>query len=128
VVFSDDMQMHAIAKNYGLEEAIRLAILAGVDIMTFSNNISGSDQRTVDKVHSIIREMVDSGTITKGRIDESFRRIMNFKRRLSGNEDVGKLTQQLKATQALLIKTQEDLKNAQNEPTGRKRKKKKNRN
>src|SRR5690606_24668153 len=40
VVFSDDMQMHAITKHYGLEEAIRMAINAGIDILTFSNNIS----------------------------------------------------------------------------------------
>src|SRR5690606_17407920 len=82
VIFSDDMQMHAIARHFGLEEAIRLAILAGVDIMTFSNNISGSAERTVDKVHAIIRGMVESGTISRERIDESFRRIIALKQRL----------------------------------------------
>jgi beta-N-acetylhexosaminidase len=76
------MQMHAITKHYGLEEAIKLAVNAGVDIMTFSNNISGSDERTVDKVHSIIRGMVESGTIPRARIDESFDRIMGLKRKL----------------------------------------------
>jgi beta-N-acetylhexosaminidase len=35
VVFSDDMQMNAISKNFGLEESIKLAINAGVDIMCF---------------------------------------------------------------------------------------------
>lgn len=79
VVFSDDMQMHAITKHYGLEEAIRLAILAGVDIMTFSNNIMGSEVRTVDKVHSIIKKYVQDGVITQQRIDESYKRIMNLK-------------------------------------------------
>jgi beta-N-acetylhexosaminidase len=79
VVFSDDMQMKAIANNFGLEETIRLAINAGVDIMCFSNNIAGSDQRTVDKVHSIIKGMVASGQIPIARIDESFRRIMKLK-------------------------------------------------
>lgn len=79
VVFSDDMQMHAITKHYGLEEAIRLAILAGVDIMTFSNNIMGSEVRTVDKVHSIIKKYVQDGVITQQRIDESFKRIMSLK-------------------------------------------------
>jgi beta-N-acetylhexosaminidase len=81
VVFTDDMQMHAITKHYGLEDAIRMAILAGVDIMTFSNNISGSDERTVDKVHSIIRGMVKKGVISEARIDESFDRIMKLKRK-----------------------------------------------
>ena len=83
LVFSDDMQMHAITKNYGLEEAIRLAILAGVDIMTFSNNIMGSEVRTVDKVHSIIKKYVEEGVISHQRIDESFKRIMALKNSLN---------------------------------------------
>lgn len=84
VVFSDDMQMHAITKHYGLEEAIKLAINAGVDILTFSNNISGSQERTVDKVHEIIKKFVQNGTISKERIDQSFKRIMELKQQLNG--------------------------------------------
>jgi beta-N-acetylhexosaminidase len=82
VVFSDDMQMHAITKQYGMEESIRLAINAGVDILCFSNNIQGSEQRTVDKVHATIRGFVESGQISRARIDESFRRIMKLKKQL----------------------------------------------
>lgn len=82
VVFTDDMQMHAITKHYGLEEAIRLAINGGVDIMTFSNNILGSEERTVDKVHLIIRSMVEKGEIKESRIHESFKRIMLLKAKL----------------------------------------------
>jgi len=86
VIFSDDMQMHAIAKHYGLEEAIKLSILAGVDILTFSNNISGSQERTVDKVHSIIRKFVEDGTIPRSRIDESFTRIMRMKQKIGNTQ------------------------------------------
>ncbi len=86
VVFSDDMQMHAITKHYPLEESILLAIQAGVDILTFSNNIQGSQERTVDRVHQIIRKFVEDGTISKERIDQSFRRIMLLKRRLDTGE------------------------------------------
>lgn len=86
LVFSDDMQMHAITKHYGLEEAIKLAINAGIDIMTFSNNISGSEERTVDKVHGIIKKLVASGAIPKERIDESFRRIMRVKNQLMADQ------------------------------------------
>ena len=95
VVFTDDMQMHAITKHYGLEDAIRLAIQAGVDIMTFSNNISGSDERTVDKVHSIIRNLVNSGVITESRIDESFDRIIKLKKQLTADDPVALLRQEL---------------------------------
>ncbi len=87
VIFTDDMQMHAITEHYGLEEAIRLAINGGVDIMTFSNNIQGSDVRTVDRVHEIIKKMVEDGAIKKERIDESFKRIMKLKSRLQNPID-----------------------------------------
>jgi beta-N-acetylhexosaminidase len=87
VVFTDDMQMHAITKSYGLEEAIKLAINGGVDIMTFSNNISGSEERTVDRVHHIIRSMVQRGEISRSRIDESYRRIRKLKSRLDPHKD-----------------------------------------
>lgn len=82
VVFSDDMQMQAVAKQYGLEEAIRLSINAGVDILCFSNNITGSEDRTVDKVHSIIRTLVENGQIKRERVDEAYKRVMKLKERL----------------------------------------------
>lgn len=82
VVFSDDMQMQAITKHYGLEEAIRLAIQAGVDILCFSNNLPGSEERTVDRVHRIIRGFVEKGVISAQRIDESYKRIMQLKSKL----------------------------------------------
>lgn len=102
LVFSDDMQMHAITKNYGLEEAIRLAINAGVDIMTFSNNITGSDERTVDRVHEIIRAMVEKGDIKRERIDASFRRIMKVKSQLKTGDQIVTLKKQLAKKQAEL--------------------------
>lgn len=88
VIFSDDMQMQAITKHYGLEETIRMAILAGIDIMTFSNNIMGSEDRTVDKVHHIIKDYVKKGTITEERIDQSYRRIMKLKLKINSDPSV----------------------------------------
>jgi beta-N-acetylhexosaminidase len=82
VVFSDDMQMQAIAKQYGLEEAVKLAINAGIDVLCFSNNIQGSEDRTVNKVHSIIRTLVNRGQIKPERIDEAFTRILKLKSRI----------------------------------------------
>ena len=104
VIFSDDMQMQAITKYYGLEEAIRMAINAGIDIMCFSNNISGSDERTVNKVHSIIRGFVDKGVITKERIDQSFRRVLAMKKKLSAGNDLADARQQLEKAEEELAK------------------------
>lgn len=102
VVFTDDMQMHAITKHYGLEDAIRMAIQAGVDIMTFSNNISGSDERTVDKVHAIIRGLVDRGVISEARIGESYERIIRLKRELMAEDRVAELKRELETLEMSL--------------------------
>ena len=80
VVFSDDMQMYAITKYYGLERALELSIMAGIDVLMFSNNIQGSENRTVDTVHGLIKKMVNEGTIPSERIDESYNRIMKLKK------------------------------------------------
>ncbi|MEO5602913.1 MAG: glycoside hydrolase family 3 protein [Cyclobacteriaceae bacterium] len=116
VVFTDDMQMHAITKNYGLEEAIRLAIQAGVDIMTFSNNISGSTERTVDKVHGIIRAMVSSGEITEERIDESFDRIMRLKNQLMMGNQLSNLKMEIEAARTALEASKASNRTMQTEP------------
>jgi beta-N-acetylhexosaminidase len=133
VVFTDDMQMHAIAKHYGLEEAIRLAVNAGVDIMTFSNNISGTDERTVDRVHSIIRTMVQNGIIKKERIDESFRRIMKLKKQLRFTEERAFLKQEYAQEQTRIARLENRVKEiedqlASRDRKGRKKKKSRNKN
>lgn len=87
VVFSDDMQMSAIDKNYGLGESIKLAINGGIDILCFSNNLRNAKIRTVDTVHTIIRRLVESGEIKKERIDLSFKRIMQLKSSLKKESD-----------------------------------------
>ena len=84
VVFSDDMQMHAITKYYGLEKAIKLSINAGIDVIMFSNNIQGSENRTVDTVHDLIKKMVKSGEISEERINESYQRIVKLKMKYHG--------------------------------------------
>jgi beta-N-acetylhexosaminidase len=124
VIFTDDMQMHAIAKHYGLEEAVKLAVKAGVDIMIFSNNIAGSDLRTADMVHTVIRKMLETGEITEARINDSFNRIMGLKKLLNQSDLEASLWRQLSSTQAQLAQRTIELKQAQT-PTDSKKKKKK---
>jgi beta-N-acetylhexosaminidase len=101
VVFSDDMQMHAITKEYGLEEAVKLAINAGVDILCFSNNIQGSEERTVDKVHAMIKSLVEHGYISRDRIDQSFDRIMKMKLKMGNTTEENLRKELMEARQAL---------------------------
>lgn len=83
VIISDDMQMNAIAKNYGLEEAIEKSINAGVDIILFSNN--GRDfynKNIVPQTISIIKKLIKQGKISRKRIDASYQRIKQMKMQL----------------------------------------------
>jgi beta-N-acetylhexosaminidase len=80
VVCSDDMQMYAISKYYGTENAIRMAIEAGVDLLLFGNNVNPKDVITASQMHAIIKQLVKSGQISEDRIDGSFRRIIRLKK------------------------------------------------
>jgi len=80
VVVTDDMQMGAIAKHYGFKESIRKAIEAGVDILMFSNNIPGASKYSAENVHRTIRSLVETGAISKERINESYKRILRMKK------------------------------------------------
>jgi beta-N-acetylhexosaminidase len=82
VVFSDDMQMEAITKQYGLDESIKMAILAGVDILCFANNVPGSQKVSPQRIFSVIRDAVTNGQISAQRIDESYQRIKKLKRKM----------------------------------------------
>lgn len=81
VVVTDDLNMGAIADHYGLEQTVRLAILAGADILLFGNNLE-YDPYIVAKAHALISRMVTQGTITPERVRASYRRIMAVKSNL----------------------------------------------
>ena len=121
VIFSDDMQMNAISKQYGLEESIRLSINAGVDILCFSNNIQSSEERTVDKVHGIIRHFVETGEITRARIEESYRRIMKLKSSINPTQDE-EFRVQLNAAAAQIKILKEEIEQLKNLETKQKKK------
>lgn len=84
VIFSDDMQMRAISDHFGFETAIKMAILAGVDILMFSNHIYSRDSKliTAEDLIAVIKKMVEDNEISKERINTSYQRIMKFKNNL----------------------------------------------
>lgn len=79
VVFSDDMQMYAITKNYGFEKSIMMAINAGVDVLVFGNNVNSQDRTTASQIHKTIKNLVITGQIKKERIEEAYNRIIALK-------------------------------------------------
>ena len=78
VVISDDMQMGAIANHYDFETAVRKAIEAGVDILTFANN-SVYEENIVARAVTLVKQLVKEGSISEARIDASYQRIKRLK-------------------------------------------------
>lgn len=78
LVISDDMQMGAIRQAYGYSDALKLAILAGVDVLTIAQQQvyeAGIVEQTID----LIEGLVHDGSLSEARIDESYARIRAFK-------------------------------------------------
>jgi hypothetical protein len=81
VIISDDIQMGAISKNYGFEEAIIMAINAGCDIVNVYNNSSvGYNDQLAYQTRDIIFNAVKDGKIKEEKITESYNRIINLKK------------------------------------------------
>ena len=83
VIITDDLAMGAIAKQYGLEETLRLAILAGSDLLCLSNNGSAPyDPDLVPKAVEAIEQMVADGRLSAEDIHTSAERIRKLKKSL----------------------------------------------
>ncbi|MEO9868942.1 glycoside hydrolase family 3 protein [Ekhidna sp.] len=79
VIISDDMQMGAINNEYGLREAIKMSIEAGVDMLMFANNVKDYNMVSASTVHAIIKDLLYEGIITRDRVYQSYTRIMKLK-------------------------------------------------
>ncbi len=94
VIISDDMQMRAISNFYEFETAIEKAIIAGVDMLLFSNNAAPCPENTPDCIEipfdpeiakraiNHILKLVEEGKISEERIDDSYQRILALKKQL----------------------------------------------
>ena len=81
VVVTDDLAMGAIAKHYGLEEALKMAILAGCDMLCLSNNGGGTyDPELVPHAVEAIHKMVESGELSAEDIHAAAERIRALKK------------------------------------------------
>jgi beta-N-acetylhexosaminidase len=81
VIVSDDMQMGAVAKNYGFKGAVIRSINAGCDLLILSNNNDSYDENIASKAIDIIFEAVKNGQIAEGNINGSYNRILDLKKK-----------------------------------------------
>ncbi|MBN1560410.1 glycoside hydrolase family 3 [candidate division KSB1 bacterium] len=79
VIISDDLLMAAIRERFSLEESVRQAVQAGNDILLFATTAND----LLPRVKSIIKQQVETGAISRSRIDESYKRIARLKNRLA---------------------------------------------
>lgn len=75
IIVTDDMAMGAIVQQYSFEKAIRMAVLAGADLLCLSNNGGTYDPQMVAKAFNTIRQMVADGEVDEERIRQSAMRI-----------------------------------------------------
>ena len=71
--------MGAITQQYGFEEAIKMAILAGCDLLCLSNNGNSYDPDMVPRAVEAILEFVQDGTLSAEDIHTSAQRIRALK-------------------------------------------------
>ena len=78
VVITDDLEMGAIVRNYGIGEACKIAIKAGNDLLAICAGVD-----SIYEGFEAISEAVKIGEISEKRIDESLERIADLKSNLS---------------------------------------------
>lgn len=74
LIVTDDLEMGAILKNYGIGQACKMAFRAGVDMFLICAN-----PEAVREGFRAISEAVAKGEISEEKLDESLQRIAEFK-------------------------------------------------
>lgn len=82
VVITDDLQMGAISKKYGLKNTLKLAINAGDDILLIGNQLDPKKVKSTKKLVETIKALVKSGDVKVESIDKAYARIQKLKERL----------------------------------------------
>ncbi len=82
VVITDDLQMGAINKKYGLRNTLKLAINAGDDILLFGNQLSVKSMVKTSTLVNTIKQLIKSGEVKLSDIEASNERVEKLKAKL----------------------------------------------
>jgi len=82
VVITDDLQMGAINKRYGLRNTLKLAINAGDDILLFGNQLSVKSMVKTKTLVNTIKSLLRNKEIKLSDIEASNFRVENLKAKL----------------------------------------------
>jgi beta-N-acetylhexosaminidase len=73
-VVSDDMQAVGITDKYGHDQAVTLALQAGVDLLVYANQ-QVYDANVVTRTIDTVVKLVKNGTMTEALIDAAVARV-----------------------------------------------------
>ena len=82
VIITDDLQMGAINKKYGLRNTLKLAINAGDDILLFGNQLSVKSMVKTSTLVKTIKQLIKSGEVKLSDIEASNERVERLKAKL----------------------------------------------
>jgi len=82
VVITDDLQMGAINKKYGLKNTLKLAINAGDDILLFGNQLSVKSMVRTSTLVNHIKELIKNKEVSLADIEASNQRVDALKAKL----------------------------------------------
>lgn len=82
VVITDDLQMGAISKKYGLRNTLKLAINAGDDILLIGNQLDPSKVKSTKNLVEMIVSLVKEGEVKIQSIEKAYARIQQLKKKL----------------------------------------------
>lgn len=82
VVITDDLQMGAISKKYGLKNTLKLAINAGDDILLIGNQLDPKKVQGTKLLVDTVVSLVKSGEVKEESIDKAYARIQKLKKKL----------------------------------------------
>ena len=82
VVITDDLQMGAINKKYGLRNTLKLAIGAGNDILLFGNQLSVKSMVKTKTLVNTVKSLIKSGEVSLADIEKSNKRLETLKQKL----------------------------------------------
>jgi len=82
VVITDDLQMGAISKKYGLKNTLKLAINAGDDILLIGNQLDPKKVKSTKTLVNTIMGLIKSGDVKTASIDKAYKRIQKLKEKL----------------------------------------------
>ena len=82
VVITDDLQMGAISKKYGLKKTLELAINAGDDILLIGNQLSPKTVKSSKKLVTTILTLIKEKRVKEESITKAYQRIQRLKLKL----------------------------------------------